>query len=198
MSSKGEARPVKNPYAPTNAPLLPFDMWAPGVEVLRDLEPSVRELLTDSGPLIRRAERAGAAAVAARLIEQRLGFLSREQQALLVAPASSCLVREVVLSGDGEAWVFAQSLVPDHTLEAHPWLAELGDASLCGTLASVEGVGYGAFEFAPLPAVHPLAARALAGSAESPAMLWARRRWVALRGRRLLMQEVFLPELVLC
>ena len=189
---------MKNPYAPTNAPLLPFDMWAPGVEVLRELAPGSRDLLTDSGPLTARIERASAAPAGVRLIEQRLGFLSREQQALLAAPASSCLVREVVLSGGGRPWVIAQSLIPDHALESHPWLAELGDASLGATLAAVAGVSYGAFEFAPLPAVHPLAARALAGFADAPAMLWARRRWAGLRGRRLLMQEVFLPELVPC
>ena len=189
---------MKNPYAPTNAPLLPFDMWAPGIEVLRELAPGVREWLTDSGPLTARIAAQSAAPAGVRLIEQRLGFLSREQQALLAAPASSCLVREVLLSGGDRPWVFAQSLIPDHTLESHPWLAEVGDASLGATLASVTGVGYGAFEFAPLPAAHPLAARALAGIAGSPMLLWARRRWVGLRGRRLLMQEVFLPELVPC
>ena len=189
---------MKNPYAPTNAPLLPFDMWAPGVEVLRSLPPTLREWLTAGGALAERIAATTGAPVGVRLVEQRLAFLSREQQALLVAPASSCLLREAVLSGLGRPWVFAQSLIPDHTLETHPWLAELGDASLAATLEAVEGVERGPFEFAPLPAVHPLAARALAGLNATPATLWARRAWYALRGRRLLLQEVFLPELVPC
>ncbi len=189
---------MKNPYAPTNAPLLPFDMWAPGVEVLRRVSPVLREWLTDQGSLGERIAAATGAPDGVRLIEQRLGFLSREQQALLAAPTSSCLVREEMLSGLGRPWVFAQSLIPDDTLEQHPWLAELGDASLAATLAGVAGVGKSAFEYAPLPAVHPLAARALAGLTATPATLWARRSWVALRGRRLLLQEVFLPELVPC
>ena len=63
---------------------------------------------------------------------------------------------------------------------------------------AVDGVQHGPFEFAPLPAAHPLAARALAGIGTSPALLWARRSWYSLRGRRLLLQEVFLPELVPC
>jgi len=189
---------VKNPYAPTNAPLLPFDMWAPGVEVLRRLPPALREWLTDSGAIGARIAASTGDADGVRLIEQRLGFLTREQQALVAAPASSCLVREEMLSGRGRPWVFAQSLIPDDTLEQHPWLAELGDASLATTLAGVTGVGHGPFEYAPLPAVHPLAARALAGLATTPATVWARRSWVALRGRRLLLQEVFLPELVPC
>lgn len=189
---------MKNPYAPTNAPLLPFDMWAPGTEVLRDLAPALRDLLADPAPLTERLQRQGAVPASVELIEQRLAFLSREQQSLLAAPAASCLLREVLLSAGGRPWVFAQSLIPDHALEASPWLAELGHASLGATLAAVNGVSYGPFEFAPLPSVHPLAARALAGLKLTPATLWARRRWVALRGRRLLMQEVFLPELVPC
>ncbi len=189
---------MKNPYAPSNAPLLPFDMWAPGVAVLEDLAPSLRDWLTDARPLTEHIAAASGSPAEVRLIEQRLGFLSREQQTLLRAPAASCLAREVALGVRGRVWVYAQSLIPDHALEAHPWLAELGDAALGATLAALAGVAYGEFEFAPLPAAHPLAARALAGLAENPATLWARRRWVALRGARLLMQEVFLPELVPC
>jgi chorismate lyase len=180
------------------APLLPLDLWAPATELLRGLPAELKAWLTDTGLLTERIAAAAGAPAGVRLVEQRLGFLSREQQALLEAPVASCLVREVVLSGGGRPWVFAQSLVPDHTLELYPWLAELGDSSLGATLAGIEGLERGRFELAPLPAAHPLAARALAGLAATPAAVWARRSWFALRGRRLLVQEVFLPEFVPC
>jgi chorismate--pyruvate lyase len=190
---------VKNPYAPSTAPLLPLDLWAPGTELLRALPPPLREWLSDAGPVTARIEAASGCAPTERVLEQRLGFLTREQQALLEAPATGCLVRDALLSARGRPWLFSQALIPDHTLELHPWLAELGDASLAATFAAVAGLERGAFEFAPLPISHPLAARALAGLAAGNAVtVWARRAWLGLRGRRLLLQEVFLPELVPC
>ena len=107
-------------------------------------------------------------------------------------------MRRVELVGAGRPWVFAESLVPDHTLELHPWLAELGDSSLGATLSAIPGVSRGPFEFAPLPAAHPLAASALGRLAQAPDVVWARRSWFALRGRRLLVQEVFLTEADRC
>jgi chorismate-pyruvate lyase len=186
---------VKNPYAPSTAPLLPLDLWAPGTELLRALPPPLREWLCDAGPLAVRIEAATGCVPTERVLEQRLGFLTREQRALLEAPATGCLVRDALTSARGRPWLFSQALIPDHTLELHPWLAEFGDASL----VAIEGLERGAFEFAPLPASHPLAARALAGLATAnTATVWARRAWLGLRGRRLLLQEVFLPELVPC
>jgi chorismate--pyruvate lyase len=180
---------VKNPYAPTEAPLLPLDLWAPGAELLRAVPAALRPALAQPGPV---------RDLGARLIEQRLGFLNREQQERVAAPSSSCLVRDEMLGAPAHPRVFVEALVPDCTLELHPWLAELGDAALGATLVAAGGLEQGAFEFAPLPASHPLAARALAGLALTPATLWARRACYALRGRRLLIQEVFLPEPAPC
>lgn len=189
---------MKNYDASISAPLLPLDLWMSGPELLRGAPAGLVAWLTDTGLLTERIRVASGAAPAVRVIDERLGFLTAEQQALLAAPAASCFVRQVELLGAGEAWVFAESLIPDHTLELHPWLAELGDSSLGATLAGIAGVERGPFEFAPLPAVHPLAASAIARRAGSPGVVWARRSWFALRGRRLLVQEVFLAEAGRC
>ena len=188
---------MKNLSALTlSEPLLPLELWAPGTEVLRTATPGLRPWLTEPGLLTERIAAAAGVPAGLRLVEQRLGFLTAEQQALLAAPAASCLVREVLLGARERPWVFAQTLVPDLTLEDHPWLAELGEASLGTTLAQLRGLERAPFEFAPLPAAHPLAARAFAAAAAiASGSLWARRSWFALRGRRLLVQEVFLPEL---
>jgi chorismate--pyruvate lyase len=178
--------------------LLPLDLWAPGVEVLRALPPVPRGWLTETGLLTDRITGVSGAAVGHRLVDQRLGFLSRDEQVQLAAPAASCLVHEIVLTGRGQPWIFVQSLIPDHTLELHPWLAELGDSSLGATLGGIAALTRGAFEFATLPAAHPLAARALASLATDAGGAWARRCWYGLRGRRLMVQEVFRPELVPC
>lgn len=182
----------------TAAPLLPLDLWLSGTRLVRGMPAELAGWLSETGLLTDRIRAATGAPAGVRVLEERLGFLTAEQQALLEAPATSCFVRRVVLLGRGRPWVFAESLVPDHTLELHPWLAELGDSSLGATLAGIDGVSRGALEFAPLPAAHPLAASALARSAAVPDVVWARRSWYALRGRRLLVQEVFLPESGAC
>ena len=119
-------------------------------------------------------------------------------KALLEAPAASCFARRVELNSAGRTWVYAETLIPDHTLEAHPWLAELGDSSLGATLAACKDLVRGPFEFAPLPESHPLAGQALARSATRGDVVWARRSWFALAGRRLLVQEAFLPGTTQC
>jgi chorismate lyase len=194
-----EARRVKNPsIQDLHAPLLPLELWAPGTEVLRTAPASVRGWLTEEGLLTDRIAASSGEPATLKLIDQRVGFLSREQQALLRAPAASCFVREIVLNGRGKPWVFAQTLVPDCTLEQHPWLAELGEASLGSTLAGLGGIERGPFEFAPLPDAHPLGARALASASTASGSAWARRSWFALRGARLLVQEVFLTPVLSC
>jgi len=180
---------VKNPHAPIDAPLLPLELWVPGEELLKGASPALRAALAEPGPVSR---------LPARLVEQRLAFLDRDQQERVQAREPCCLVRDEVLIEDGRARVFVEALVPDPTLELYPWLAELGDASLGATLAAAGSLERGPFEFAPLPAAHPLAARALLGLGAPPATLWARRSWYALHGRRLLLQELFLPEPAPC
>ena len=133
-----------------------------------------------------------------RVVAERVAFLSGEQQAILEAPAASCFARRVELNSAGRLWVYAETLIPDHTLEAHPWLAELGDSSLGSTLAACTDLSRGSFEFAPLPGTHPLAAQALARAATRAEVVWARRSWFALGNRRLLVQEVFMPETTRC
>ena len=189
---------MKHYDASNAAPLLPLDLWMSGPELLRGLPAGLAAWLTDAGLLTERIRAASGAAPSVRVVEERLGFLTAEQQALLAAPAASCFVRRVELLGAGRPWVFAESLIPDHTLELHPWLAELGDSSLGATLAWLDGIDRGPFEYAPLPAAHPLAASALARQTEAPGVVWARRSWFALRGRRLLVQEVFLAEAGRC
>ena len=189
---------MKRYDATAAAPLLPLDLWLPGPQPPRGVPAGLAAWLTDTGLLTERIRAAARAAPGVRVVAERLGFLSAEQQALLEAPVASCFLRQVELVGAGRPWVFAESLIPDHTLELHPWLAELGDSSLGATLAAIAGVGRGAFEFAPLPAAHPLAKSALARVAGTPEVVWARRSWFALRGRRLLVQEVLLPGAERC
>jgi len=176
------------------ASLLPLDLWMRGRDLEGHLPARLADWLNEPGLLTDRIHARSGAPVAVRVVEEHLAFLSHEQKALLEASADNCFARRIELVSAGRPWVYAETLIPDHTLELHPWLAELGDSSLGATLAECRDVSRGPFEFAPLPASHPLAAQALARLNESAEVIWARRSWFALHGRRLLVQELFLPE----
>ena len=180
--------------ASSAASLLPLDLWVRGRDLAGRLPARLADWLTEPGLLTDRIRAASGAPVTVRIVDEHLAVLSPEQQALLEAGSNSCFARRVELVAGGHPWVYAETLIPDHTLELHPWLAELGDSSLGSTLAECADVTRGPFEFAPLPASHPLAAQALARLGETAEVVWARRSWFALRGHRLLVQELFLPE----
>ena len=85
--------------------------------------------------------------------------------------------------------------MPDSTLCAHPWLAELGDSALGETLSDLTGIERSSYEYAWLPAQNALTARALREADLKSAGLWARRSRISLRGAPVLVQELFLPAL---
>ena len=178
--------------------MLPLDLWTRDRALLRHVPLELTAWLLDPGLLTDRIRLVSGAPHALEVVDERVGFLSAEQRALLQSPAASCFVREVELRAHRRAGVFAQTLVPDRTLELHPWLAELGRAPLGALLAGIAGLEHGPFEFATLPPRHPLAARALRARPGAADVLWARRSWSSLGGQRLLVQEVFLPELGRC
>jgi chorismate--pyruvate lyase len=112
----------------------------------------------------------------------------------LRAVGTTAFVREIELTCNGRAWVFAQTLIPPATLARHGWLASLGRAALGERLAAVPGIERGPLAFARLVAADRLYHRALRERAAPPPHLWARRSCYAIEGARLLVQEVFLPE----
>ena len=77
----------------------------------------------------------------------------------------------------------------------HPWLAELGDASLGETLNELSGVERSSLRVRVAAPENALTARALREADLTPAGLWARRSRIQLRGAPLLVQEVFLPAM---
>lgn len=178
--------------------LLPLELWIADAALLRDVPDDVAGWLTETGLLTARVAALSGGPCTLRVVDQRLDFLTAEHQAVLQVPAGTCFVREIELCAGLAPWVYALTVVPDGTLELHPWLAELGDTSLGETLAGIANLERGPLEYATLPAMHPLAQAALHDALDEPDFLWARRWWVAIRGRRLLVHEVFLPGIGSC
>lgn len=122
--------------------------------------------------------------------------LANHDAALLQASGSAAFVREIELTCDGRAWVFAQTLIPQAMLARQGWLSSLGRAALGERLAAVAGLERGPLEFTRLLPGDRLYHRALRDRRDMPPDLWARRSWFAIEGDRLLVQEVFLPEAI--
>ena len=159
------------------------------------IEPGVRSYMIGKGLLTDRLRDVGGGLFSLRLIGQNTALLDATQRGLLQRNDSAGLVREVKMFWRETLWVYAQSLIPDSTLNAHPWLAELGDAALGETLNGISGVERSSYEYAWLVADHPLTARAFLGADIKPSGLWARRYRFTLHGAPLLVQELFFPAI---
>ena len=156
--------------------------------------PAAAAWLTEPGLLTERLRACCAGQPGLTVIAEAAAPLAAPDAAVLEASGNAAFVREIVLTCNGCAWVFAQTLIPLATLARQRWLSTLGRAALGERLAAVPGLERGPLEFARLVAGDRLYHRALRGNADPPASLWARRSWFAIAGDRLLVQEVFLPE----
>ncbi len=128
----------------------------------------------------------------------RVGFArpNRDENSLLQLRADElAYIREVVLNCNGQAVVFAHSVVAAGSLRG-PWAAvtRLGSRPLGEALFGNPLVARGSLQYRRIEARHALARQAArAGIAVSGKSLWARRSLFSLRGHALLVTEVFLP-----
>ena len=131
----------------------------------------------------------------------RVGFIrpNRDENSPLQLRADElAYVREVVLNCDGQAVVFAHSLVAARSLRG-PWAAvtRLGTRPLGEALFSDPRVVRGCLQYRRIDVRHPLARQAArAGIAMSGKSLWARRSLFTLQGHPLMVTEVFLPAVL--
>jgi chorismate--pyruvate lyase len=157
------------------------------------MDAQLRPWLIGNGLLTLRLKAACGERFGLHLVDQWTGLLSQAHKSALRAGDNAGLFRDVEMCSGEKVWVFGQTVIPDSTLSAHSWLAELGDSSLGETLLDLSGVERGAYEYAWLPTTEPVTSRALRNAEIKPAGLWARRSRIALRGAPLLIQELFLP-----
>jgi chorismate--pyruvate lyase len=149
--------------------------------------------LTEPGLLTERVRRGCAGEFGLRVVDERHDLLAPEDAAALRVQDLSAFVREVELTCDGAARVFAQTLVPAATLAAEPWLALLGNDPLGPRLALLGGALRDPLEFTLLGPEDALFARACRAVPVAPEGLWARRARYRLATHCLIVQEVFLP-----
>ncbi len=164
-------------------------------EFLPAAEPLAVAWLKEPGLLTERLRACCAGKQGLVVIAELEAPLAPGDAVVLQTPSGAAFVREVELTCDGRPWVFAQSLIPLATLARQRWLASLGRAALGEKLAALPALERGPLEFTRLTAGDRLYHHALRNRSEPPQALWARRSWFAIDGDRLLVQEVFLPEL---
>jgi chorismate--pyruvate lyase len=156
--------------------------------------PAAAAWLTEPGLLTERLRACCGGQPGLTVLAAAAAALAAPDAAVLKASGNAAFVREIELTCDGRAWVFAQTLIPQATLARQRWLSSLGRTALGERLAAVPGLERGPLEFARLVAGDRLYHRALRERSDPPASLWARRSWFAIAGDRLLVHEVFLPE----
>jgi chorismate lyase len=159
------------------------------------VDPQLRPWLIGKGLLTQRLKAVCAEKFALRLVDQWSGVLNTSHKSALRSVDNAGLFREVEMSCGAQVWVFAQTVMPDSTLCAHPWLAELGGSALGETLSGLSGFERSSYEYGYVPAEHALGARALRFAPAKPAGVWARRSRMWLRSAPLLIQELFLPAM---
>ena len=160
-------------------------VWQPVGDVTElSVDDRLRELVAVTGSLTRcLRDRCGSAF--------RLELLGEHKQQ--DAPG---LIREVLMSCGDSPWVFAQTVIPQATVDEHPWLREMGNRPLGDFLSERSNVVRGGLYLARLIPGHPLYERALGNAdlGEFPDALWARRSVIRINESELSINEVFFPE----
>lgn len=149
--------------------------------------------LLDRGSLTARLQALSGGQFAVRKLRQHWGRPSlSERWALGLRSTERAMIREVLLLGGGQPWVYARSILPASTLTGPlRALRQLDEKPLGALLFSSPAMRRGPIEVAPLQGGQlPEDVRAVFSE---PAPLWGRRSVFSLFHKSLLVSEIFLP-----
>jgi chorismate--pyruvate lyase len=123
--------------------------------------------------------------------------LRDESASLVLRRGQVALIREVLLCDGDVPLVYAHSVLPRNSLRAAWWgLGRLGNKPLGAALFANQHVKRMPIESKKMTVHHPLFRQAVMHLSEQPVYLWARRSVFMLRHQRILVTEVFLPEVL--
>ena len=171
-------------------------LWKPagqkGWLLPRDLAP----WLLDEGSLTARLQTHSGGQFAVELINQGWGQASASELRALKCPArQKMLVREVILKGRGQSWVFARSLIPYSSLTGRlKALKQLDNKPLGALLFQDPSMHRDPLEAAKINSQHHYIHPNVGLSEDFE--LWGRRSVFYIDNNPLLVSEVFLPEFV--
>lgn len=172
--------------------------WQPLGRIARHQRPNpaLQNWLTDSGSLTARLIAASHGLFEVQVVRQLIGVPRLDERRVLgMKRPALALIREVILCGCDEPWVFARSLLPLASLTGRlRHLRKQGNRPLGAFLFSQPQLTRSAIAVAQISRDHGYVPDALAGAAP----LWGRRSVFSLQAHHLqqkplLVSEVFLP-----
>lgn len=151
-----------------------------------------RGWLGDTGSLTQRLIDASHGDFRVQVLNQGFGLARlSEMRALSLAPRQVALIREVILYGKGQPWVYARSIIPMQTLTGRLLkLRHLDSRPLGALLFSDATMSREPVEVACISSTNAQLPKALI-DITSP--LWGRRSVFRLDRKPLLVSEIFLP-----
>lgn len=150
--------------------------------------------LLEPGSLTQRLRERCHPQVRVKVLEQERVSLEPDMAAVLDSEVGSpALRREVVLVAADVPRIYARTLVPQRTLDTHPWLAELGENPLGDALFTAKDRERSEIEVAHLDRGDALVRRAAQVIGYDLDTIWARRSLYRLAGAPLSVCECFLP-----
>lgn len=154
------------------------------------LDATMQSWLLDTGSLTERLQSISTHFEVKVLGQTLLALEASEQRALTARCSQKWQIREVILYGDGQPWVFARSALPDHMCRS-TW-ANLGNQPLGQRIFNDPNFVRSDFEIGHVQR-HPLTQ----ASIDTSAILqqrWARRSVFTINEDKLLVAEAFLPD----
>jgi len=165
--------------------------WQPHQQSQHLVQPAaLKDWLLDRGSLTERLIDACDGQFRVEVLRQQWGVAHNDEARLLgIKPRQAALIREVVLYGNHQPWVYARSVLPAKSLERSlRHLKRLGNKPLGAVLFSDPHMQRSDIEIAQL---HP---KQLPVIVSSP--VWGRRSVFFLRHQPLLVSEIFLPSFI--
>lgn len=183
---------------PNSVPGFREPQWRPAARVVGAAVPSpLRPWLLDTASLTQRLIAAAGGDFRVEVLRQQWARPQRnEARALNLRPDSYTLVREVALVCCGTPWVYARTVIPRATLSGgERRLARLRGRSLGAVLFADPSVERGPIELVRLTPEIRLYETAATQAQSRPPEFWGRRARFTLKGKFLLVSEIFLPTL---
>jgi chorismate lyase len=178
--------------------LLSEPVWRPIPRLMRSGIPEkYLPWLLDSASLTQRLISVCRGEFRVQLVDLSWSRAMRNEASLLNVRLGECaLVRQVHLLCNGEAWVYARTIIPKKTLSGRERrLAHLRSRSLGAVLFSDPTMERDVVEVARLTPADRLFVSATRPLAKQPEAIWGRRSVYRLSGKPLMVSEIFLPTI---
>lgn len=161
---------------------------------LRNTPPSaLLPWLLDSGSLTARLQQHSQGDFAVRLLRQYWGVPRRDEaEQLGLCQRQVALIREVILQGKQQPWVFARSILPDSSLTGQLRHLRWLDNRPLGALL----FRYPHLQRHPIQVARFTSASTMGAEFHAADCLWGRRSTFFIDDKPLLVAEVFLPAFV--